>query len=164
MANTAVSFSRLDTILNNNEFNSMCFSASTWIFFIADLLLGNVFWAKYKYMSLKKELTRYPAYISFIITGKCVPFSTSHWIIFNILSISVCFGKHFCTVYSLFTKLFNSFSSWKYDLSGLWYASDIIPSWYWEIFLNSMSILGLVSALLSNFCGHKFSGGLGGGL
>ena len=45
MVNTVVSLSGLDTILNNNESNSINFSASTSILFIADLLLGNLFWA-----------------------------------------------------------------------------------------------------------------------
>ena len=53
IANTAVSFSRLDTILNNNESNSMYFSARVSIFLIADLALGHLFWDRYRYMSLK---------------------------------------------------------------------------------------------------------------
>ena len=53
MANTAVSLSGVNTILNNNKSNSIYFSANASIFFIADLLLGNLFWDKYKYLSLK---------------------------------------------------------------------------------------------------------------
>ena len=45
MANTTVTFSGLDSILNNNESKNMYFSASASIFLIADLLLGNLFWA-----------------------------------------------------------------------------------------------------------------------
>ena len=50
MANTAVSFSGFDTILNKNESNNIYFSASASIFLIADLVLGNLFWDKYKYI------------------------------------------------------------------------------------------------------------------
>ena len=53
MANTAVSLSGVDTILNNNEYNYIYISASASIFFIAVSLLGNLFWAKYKYIFLK---------------------------------------------------------------------------------------------------------------
>ena len=53
MANTAVSFSGLDTILNNNESNNMYFSARVSIYFIANVVLGNLIWARYRYISLK---------------------------------------------------------------------------------------------------------------
>ena len=53
IANNAVSFSELDIILNNNESNSMYFSAMASTFPIADLALGNLFWTNYRYMSLK---------------------------------------------------------------------------------------------------------------
>ena len=53
MANTAVSFPGFDTILNNSGSINMYFSTSASIFLIADLVLGNLFWPKYKYMSLK---------------------------------------------------------------------------------------------------------------
>ena len=45
MANATVSFSGLDTILNNSESNNMYFSARASIFLIAGLVLGNLFWA-----------------------------------------------------------------------------------------------------------------------
>ena len=75
-----------------------------------------------------------------------------------------CFSKKFCTSLPIFTRFSNSFGSVKYDLSGLWYVLDIIPSWYSEFSLNSKSILGLVSAVLSILSNCKFSGDLGGGL
>ena len=53
IANTAVSFYGLDTSLNNNESNRMYFSARASIILIADLALGNLFWARYRYMSLR---------------------------------------------------------------------------------------------------------------
>ena len=43
IASTAVSFIGVDIILNNDESNSMYFSARVSIFLIADLALGNVF-------------------------------------------------------------------------------------------------------------------------
>ena len=89
---TAVSFSGV--ILNNNESSRMHFSASISTLLIANLEEGSLFCDRYKYKSLKYELCKYPACISLISTGKWVPFSTFHWIIFNILSISVCFGKY----------------------------------------------------------------------
>ena len=39
--------------LNSNESSNMYFSAKASTFPIADLVLGNLFWAKYRYMSLK---------------------------------------------------------------------------------------------------------------
>ena len=53
MANTAASLPGFDMILNNNESSKIYFSARTLIFLIVDLLLGNLFWARYKYISLK---------------------------------------------------------------------------------------------------------------
>ena len=53
MANTAASLSGFDSILNNNESNNIYFSARASIFLIAILLLGYLFWARYKYISLK---------------------------------------------------------------------------------------------------------------
>ena len=53
MANTAASLSGFDKILNNNESHNIYFSASALTFLIAILLLGNLFWATYKYISLK---------------------------------------------------------------------------------------------------------------
>ena len=78
--------------------------------------------------------------------------------------MSVCFIKNFCVSLHVFTKFSNSFGYWKYNLSGLWYVSDIIPSWYGEFSSNSKSILGLMSTLLSILGDCKFSGGLGWGL
>ena len=60
-------------------------------------------------------MIKYPACISFTLTGKCVPFRTFLCIIFNILSVSAYFGKHFCTNLSAFIRHCNSDDSWKYD-------------------------------------------------
>ena len=76
--------------------------------------------------------------------------------------MSVCFGKNFCTSLPVFTIFSHFFSSWKYNLSGLWYIWDIIPSWYGAFCSNSKSIPGLTSILLSILRDHKFSVGLGG--
>ena len=53
MAKTAVSFSGVDVTLNNNESHKIYFLDSISTFLIAALELGNLFWAKHKYMSLK---------------------------------------------------------------------------------------------------------------
>ena len=53
IANTAVSLSGGDIILNSNKSNNMYFSAKASTFLIADLALGDLFWAKYSYISLK---------------------------------------------------------------------------------------------------------------
>ena len=81
IANNAVSFSGMVKNLNSKKCNNIYFAAKVSTFPIAVLVLGNLFWAKY------------PASISFIVTGKCVPLSTFLCIILNILSISACFGK-----------------------------------------------------------------------
>ena len=117
-ARTSVSFSGLT--LNNNESNRVYFSASASTLLIATLEEGSLFCDKYKYRTLKYELCKYPACISFILTGKWVPFNTFLWITSNILSISVCFGRYLWIKFSLFMRFPNSFSSWKNDLSSLW--------------------------------------------
>ena len=53
---TAVSLSGIVDILNNNESNNMDFSANASTFHIPALLR-----AKYRYISLKYELFKYPA-------------------------------------------------------------------------------------------------------
>ena len=53
ITNTAVPLSGVDIILNSNKSNNMYFSARASTFHIADLAVGNLFWAKYKYKSLK---------------------------------------------------------------------------------------------------------------
>ena len=88
---------------------------------------------------LKKGLITYPAHISFTVTGKCVPLRTSLWIIVNILSVSASFSKNFCTSLSILIRISNSCGSWNYDLSDLWYISEITPSWNDEF--SSKSIL-----------------------
>ena len=77
--------------------------------------------------------------------------------------MSTCLGKNFLPACPCVLD-FSSFGSWKYDLSGLWYVSEIIPSWYDEFFSNFKSILGPASVLLSILGDHKFSVGLEGGL
>ena len=49
--------------------------ANVSTFYIADLMLGNLFCARYKYKPLKYGLSKYPAYITFTVTCKCAPFS-----------------------------------------------------------------------------------------
>ena len=58
IAYTAVSLSGVVDILNNNESN-MYFSANVSTFLIPTLELGNLLWAKYKYISLKCKLFKY---------------------------------------------------------------------------------------------------------
>ena len=53
MANTTVSLSWVDVILNNNESNNIYFTANASTFLITALELGSLFGAKYKYISLK---------------------------------------------------------------------------------------------------------------
>ena len=79
-------------------------------------------------MSLKYGLIKYPACISFTVTGKCVPFKTFLCIIFNILSISACLVKTFGLIYLYSLDFGNYHGSWRYDLSGFWYISEITPS------------------------------------
>ena len=67
-ARTPVSLSGLT--LNNNESNRIYFSASASTLLIATLKEGSLFCDKYKYISLRYELCKYPACISFISTGK----------------------------------------------------------------------------------------------
>ena len=53
IANSAVSLSGVVTNLNNNESNKVKFSANVSTFFMENLLLGNLFWDKNIYRSLK---------------------------------------------------------------------------------------------------------------
>ena len=48
----------------------VCLSANVCTFHIADLVLGSLYCARYKYMFLKYGLIKYPACISFTATGK----------------------------------------------------------------------------------------------
>ena len=82
IADSAVSLLGVVTSLNNKESSKIYFSANVSTFCIADLLLGNLFCARYKYKSLKYGLIKYPACIFFTVTGKHVPFRTSLSIIF----------------------------------------------------------------------------------
>ena len=106
------------------------------LFQITVFVLGNLFWAKYRYKSLKYGLIKQPACIPFTAIGKCIPLRTFLWIIFNILS--ACFSKNFCTSLPVLIRLSNSCGSWKYDLSSLWYVSEIMPSWNGEFSLKSV--------------------------
>ena len=85
----AVSLPGIVVNTNSRESNKIYFSASISTLFIAAFLLSNLFCAKYWYMSLKYELFKYPACISFIVKGKCVSFNTFFLIISKILSMSV---------------------------------------------------------------------------
>ena len=53
--------------------------------------------------------------------------------------MSACLGKNFCTSLHVLIRLPNSQGSWKNDLSGLWYVSDIALSWNGEF--SSKSVL-----------------------
>ena len=53
IANNTVSLSGVVTSLNNKESNRTKFSANISTFFLADLLLDNLFWDKNRYRSLK---------------------------------------------------------------------------------------------------------------
>ena len=111
IANSAVAFSGVITSLNNKNSNRIYFLPNVSIFHIANLVIGNLFCASYKYKSLKYGLIKYPACISFTVTGKCVLFGTFLYIIFNILSISVCFGKNLCTNLPVLTRPCNCHGS-----------------------------------------------------
>ena len=88
--------------------NKTYLSTSTSTLCIALFELGNLFCAKYRYISLKYGLFKYPAYISFIVTWRCLPFNTFLSMIFKFLSMSVCFGKFFCTRLLVLIKSANS--------------------------------------------------------
>ena len=103
--------------LNNNESSNIYLSANVSTLCIVLLELGNLFCARYRCKSLKYGPFKYPACISFIVTGRWVPFNTFLWIIFKILSISVCLGKYFCTILLVLTKSANSGGSTSCDLS-----------------------------------------------
>ena len=156
IANNAVSFSGVVIILNNRESNNIYISASISTFQIAVFVLGNLFWAKYRYISWKYELIKYPVCISFTVTGKCIPLRTFLCIIFNILLISVCFSKNFCISMPVLIRVSNSSDSWKYDLSGLWYVSEITPSWHGELSLKSVFSSGSMSDKLQGISGTDF--------
>ena len=66
-------------------------------------MLGNLFCIRYKYTSLKYGLIKYPACISFTVTGKCVPFRAFLFIIFNFYLYQPVFVKTFALIclYSL---------------------------------------------------------------
>ena len=72
------------------------------------LLLGDLFWARYCYRSLKYGPVKYQAWISLIVISNCVPFSTFLCITSNILSMSVYFGKDFCTILVVSSKSLSS--------------------------------------------------------
>ena len=70
IANSAVSFLGVVISLNNKESNKIYFPANISNFCIADLVLGNLFFARYKFKSLDYRLIKYPACISFTVTGE----------------------------------------------------------------------------------------------
>ena len=94
IGNNFVSFLGVITSVNNKESNNMYFYANVSTFTIADV----VFCARYKYKSLKYRLINYPAYISFTVAGKYVPFRAFLCITFNILLISACLAKMFTLI------------------------------------------------------------------
>ena len=74
IANNAVSFLGDVTSLNNKKSNNVYIFANVSTFWIADLVSGNLFCARYKYNSLNYGLIKYPTCIPFTVTGKFVPF------------------------------------------------------------------------------------------
>ena len=67
--------------------------------------------------------------ISLTVRVNFIPLSTFPCVIFNILSVSACLGENFYTSLAVLIRLSNVGGSWKVDLSGLWYVSDITLSW-----------------------------------
>ena len=111
IANNAVSFSGIVISLNSSESNKTYLSAGASILHIALFELGYLFCAKYKYVSLKYGLFKYPNCISFMVTERCEPFNTFLSMILKLLSMSVCFGKYFCTRLLVLIRSANSGSS-----------------------------------------------------
>ena len=70
IAHSAVSFSSVVTSLNNKGCNKIYFSANISTFHNFDLVLDNLFCARFKYKSLKYGLIKYHACISFTVTCK----------------------------------------------------------------------------------------------
>ena len=97
-------------------------------FLLSTLCGGNLVCAKCKATSLKYGLTKYPAWISFTVTGKFVPFYTSLCTVFNILSTSACLGKYLSTKFLQLTCPCNFCDSYRYSFPGLLYNSWMIPS------------------------------------
>ena len=118
IVNNAVSFSWIVITLNSSESNKKYLSASTSTLHVALFELGNLFCVKYRYISLKYGLFKYPTCIPFMVTGRCVPFKTLLCMIFKILSMSVHFGNYFCTRLLVLIKA-NSGGSINYNFSGL---------------------------------------------
>ena len=112
MANNAVSFAGVVTNLNNYESNKINFSTNASTLQIAIFVPSNLFWAKYKYKSLKYGLVKYPVYISFTVTGKCVSLRTFIWIIFNFFIYISLLWLNICTTLPVLIRLGNSCGSW----------------------------------------------------
>ena len=89
IANNAVSFCGIVISLNSNESNKIYLSTSASTLHIALFELDNLFCAKYRYISLKYGIFKYPTCISFIVTGRCVPFNTFFSMIFKMVSMFV---------------------------------------------------------------------------
>ena len=98
--------------LNSKESNRINYSARASVLHLACLLCGSMFGTKYLYKSLKNGKVKWPACISLIVRGKCVPFSTFLLIMSRNLSISACCGRYFCTTFKVFTSFV---SSWGYS-------------------------------------------------
>ena len=97
---TAVSFS--EVILNNSESSRMYYSTIVSILLITNLEEGSLFCDGYIYSSLKYELCKYISL--YFIYIYCLNFLNFNWqvsafqyfslVMFNILSISIHFGKY----------------------------------------------------------------------
>ena len=74
IANNAVSYSGIVISLNSSESNKIHISASTSTLHIALFELGNLFCAKYRYISVKYGLFKYPTVSLVLLQGDEVPF------------------------------------------------------------------------------------------
>ena len=124
--------------LNNKESSNRYLYANVLVFLIAALDNGDLFCTRYKCTSLKYRLFRYPAWISFTVTGKHVPFHILFCIIVNILSESVCLNKYLCITSLLSTYVCSLGDSCRYFFPGLSYTSWIIPSYLGQVWLHLM--------------------------
>ena len=115
----------------------------------------------YRYISLKWGLTKYPACMSFIVIGKCVPLITFLWITSNILFMSACLGKYFCTSLPLLVRLSNPWGSWQ-----KWFIRPLVCFQYytllkWWVFFKFSSKFW-VNVHFSWKFWHRYFTGLGG--
>ena len=107
IADNPVSFSGIVISLNSSESSKIYLSASASTLCIALFELGNLFYAKYNYISLKYGLFIQLVSLLWLQADVylLIPF---FFMIFNILPMSVYFGKYFCTRLLVLIKSANS--------------------------------------------------------